>query len=75
MLGTQAHAMSFMDEMNQKKAEIDEQKNLEAAERLSDIQSTAQTITPFKLDEKEEVVTANTPTYGPYAEQIKNLKV
>ena len=75
MLGTQAHAMSFMDEMNQKKAEIDEQKNLEAAARLSNIQSTAQNITPFELDEKEEVVTANKPTYGPYAEQIKNLKV
>ena len=75
MLGTQAHAMGFMDEMNQKKAEIDEQKNLEAAARLSNIQSTAQNITPFELDEKEEVVTANKPTYGPYAEQIKNLKV
>ena len=75
MVGTQAHAMSFMDEMNQKKAEIDEQKNLDAAERLTDVQSTAQNITPFELDEKEEVVAENKPIYGPYADQIKKLKI
>ena len=75
MLGTQAHAMSFMDEMNQKKAEIDEQQNLEAAERLTDVQSTAQNITPFELEEKEEVVAENKPIYGPYADQIKKLKI
>jgi len=75
--------------------------NLAAAERLEELQSTAQTIKPFRLDEKEEDILSDddpmgdmekiltgqklpnekepivkkTPTYGPYADQIKNLKV
>ena len=49
--------------------------NLDAAERLKIAQSTAQNITPFVLDEKEEVVAENKPIYGPYADQIKNLKI
>jgi hypothetical protein len=61
--------------MNQKKAEEDRIKNLEASKRLRDMQSTTKNITPFKLDEKEEVVTENKPTYGFYADQIKNLKI
>ena len=71
----QTQTMSFIDEMNQKKAEEDRIKNLEASKRLRDLQSTATDITPFKLDEKEEVVTENKPTYGFYADQIKNLKI
>ena len=67
--------MSHMDELNWKKFEEDRIKNLDAAERLSDVQSTAQNITPFVLDEKEEVVAENKPIYGPYADQIKNLKI
>jgi len=69
--GLAASNMSFMDELNETKA----QDNLAAAERLTDIQSTAQKIEPFELQEKEEVVTENKPTYGPYANQIKNIKV
>jgi hypothetical protein len=52
MLGTQAHAMSFMDEMNQKKAEEDRIKNLAAAERLKTVQKTAEDIKPFELEKK-----------------------
>ena len=48
--GTQAQAMSFMDEINQKKAE----ENLAAAERLKIVQKTAQDIKPFELEEKKE---------------------
>ena len=63
-IGAQTQTMSFMDEMNQKKAE----ENLAAAERLKIAQSTAQNIKPFELKE-------NKPTYGPYADQIKNIKI
>ena len=47
--GLTASNISFMDEMNQKKAED----NLAASKRLTDIQSTAQTIEPFKLEEDD----------------------
>ena len=70
-ISAQTQSASFMDEINEKKAED----NLAASERLKTLQKTAEGIGPFELDEKEEVVTANKPTYGPYAEQIKNLKV
>ena len=50
----QTQSMSFIDEMNQKKAEKDKIENLEASKRLRDMQSTATDIEPFELDEKKE---------------------
>ena len=50
----QTQTMSFMDEMNQKKAEDDRIKNALAAQRLKTVQKTAEDINPFELDEKKE---------------------
>ena len=44
--------MSFMDEMNQKKAEENRIKNLAASERLKEVQKTAEKIKPFELEKK-----------------------
>ena len=51
---TTTQTMSFMDEMNQKKAEDERIKNALAAHRLKKSQETATSITPFELDEKKE---------------------
>jgi hypothetical protein len=51
---TTTQTMSFMDEMNQKKAEDDRIKNALAAHRLKKSQETATSIKPFELDEKKE---------------------
>jgi len=67
--------MTYLDNIKHMANQEKVGENLEAAERLKIIQSTAQDIEPFKLDEKEEVVTENKPIYGPYADQIKNLKI
>ena len=48
----QTQTMSFMDEMNQKKAEENRIKNLAASERLKEVQKTAQKIKPFELEKK-----------------------
>ena len=50
----QTQSMSFIDEMNQKKAEDDRIKNALAAHRLKKSQETATSIKPFELDEKKE---------------------
>ena len=51
-IGAQVQSLGFIDEMNQKKAEEDRIKNLEAAHRLKIAQSTAQDIKPFELEKK-----------------------
>ena len=44
--------MSFMDEMNQKKAEDERIKNALASQRLKTVQKTAEDIKPFELEQK-----------------------
>ena len=51
---TTTQTMSFMDEMNQKKAEDERIKNALAAHRLKKSRETATDIKPFELDEKKE---------------------
>ena len=106
--GLTASNISFMDEMNQKKAEEDRIKNALAAAELKKSQETAKGInlnfeleedilsdddpkdilsdddpmgdmekilTGQKLPNEKEPIVKKTPTYGLYADQIKNLKV
>ena len=50
-LSAPLEGVGFIEELNQKKAEIDKQKNLEAAERLKTVQKTAEDIKPFELED------------------------